>query len=221
MWAETLSTAAYLRNRSPTTRSVKGMTPFETLQWKKPDVGHLRVFGCAAYAHIPKDVRKKLDVKAKRCVLVGYSTEVKGCRVFDPLTRKLVYSRDVRFNEEQTGVEKGVCSAKLNIERCVELKLTSDDFFAVVDVEDSLEIGNSEPVRRSTRERRRPDYLAESVSFASAEKPGTYREAVSSPRWKQAMANEMKSLRKNEVWELVEPPLGRQVVGSKWVYKIK
>ncbi len=35
------------------------------------------------------------------------------------------------------------------------------------------------------------------------------------------MADEMKSLRKYEVWELVEPPFGRKVVGSKWVYKIK
>ena len=52
------------------------------------------------------------------------------------------------------------------------------------------------------------------MSFASAEKPGTYREAVSSPRWKQAMADEMKSLRKNEVWELVEHLLGQKVVGS-------
>ncbi len=180
MWAETLSTAAYLRNRSPT-RSVEGMTPFEALHRKKPDVGHLRVFGCAVYAHISKDERKKLDAKAKRCVLVGYGTEVKGYWAFDPLTRKVVYSRDVRFNEEQTGIEKGVRSAELDIERCVELELTSDDFSEVVDVEDSLEIGNSDPVCRPTRERKRPNYLAESMSFASAEEPGTYREAVSSP----------------------------------------
>ncbi len=133
----------------------------------------------------------------------------------------MVYSRDMRFNEEQTGVEKGVSSAELDIERCVQLELTSDDFPKVVDVEDSLEIGNSEPVRRPTREQRRPDYLAESVFFASTEEPGTYRETVSSPRWKQAMADEMKSFRKNEVWELVEPPLGRKVIGSKCVYKIK
>ncbi len=63
LWAET---AAY---RSP----VEGMTP---LTEKKPDVGRF-----LAYAHIPKDERKKLDDKAKRCALVGYGTEVKGYRV--------------------------------------------------------------------------------------------------------------------------------------------
>lgn len=43
----------------------------------------------------------------------------------------------------------------------------------------------------------------------------------SSGRWKQAMEEEIKSLQSNEVWELVEPPLGRKIVGSKWVYKVK
>ena len=51
-WAE----AVYLRNRSPTT-AVKGMTPCEALTGEKPQVDTLRVFGCLAYAHIPKDER--------------------------------------------------------------------------------------------------------------------------------------------------------------------
>ena len=42
LWAEALSTAAYLRNRSPT-RAVEGMTPFEALYGQKPNVKNLRV----------------------------------------------------------------------------------------------------------------------------------------------------------------------------------
>ena len=59
-WAEALSTAVYLRNRSPT-KAVTGMTPYEAWSGEKPGVGHLRAFGCAAYAHVPKDERKKLE----------------------------------------------------------------------------------------------------------------------------------------------------------------
>jgi hypothetical protein len=73
-WAETLSTAVYLRNRSPSV-AVKGKTPFEALTGQKPNVKHLRVFGCEAYAHVPKDERKKLDSKARKCVFLGYGTE--------------------------------------------------------------------------------------------------------------------------------------------------
>ena len=79
-WGEAVSTAVYLKNRSPTI-AVKGMTPFEALYGKKPNVKHLRAFGCVCYPLIMKDERKKLDPVAKRCILVGYGTEVKGYRV--------------------------------------------------------------------------------------------------------------------------------------------
>jgi len=101
LWAETLSTAVYLRNRSPS-KAVKGMTPFESFHGKKPYVGHLRVFGCVCYAHIAKDERKKLDVVARRCVLIGYGTEVKGYRLYDPDREKAFFNRDVKFNEEKS-----------------------------------------------------------------------------------------------------------------------
>ena len=53
-WVEVLSTAVYLRNRSPTV-GVQDVTPYEAWTGGKPRVKHLRVFGCVAYAHIPKD----------------------------------------------------------------------------------------------------------------------------------------------------------------------
>ena len=36
-----------------------------------------------------------------------------------------------------------------------------------------------------------------------------------------AMEQEMKSLKENEVWELVELPKDRKTVGCRWVYKLK
>ena len=53
-WPEALSTAVYLQNLSPT-KAVKGMTLFEAWTGEKPNVKHLRIFGCTAYAHVPKD----------------------------------------------------------------------------------------------------------------------------------------------------------------------
>ena len=61
-WAETLSTAVYLRNRSPTT-AVDDSTPYEALTGVKPNVKHLRVFGCTTYAHVPKDERSTAPAK--------------------------------------------------------------------------------------------------------------------------------------------------------------
>jgi hypothetical protein len=39
--------------------------------------------------------------------------------------------------------------------------------------------------------------------------------------WMTAMKNEMKSMRTNQVRELVDLPLGRKSIGNKWVLKIK
>ena len=99
-WAEALATAVYpLRNRS-LTKSLKNLTPFEAWTGRKPSVNHLKVFGCIAYGHIAKEERKKLDVKAKKCILLGYGVRVKGYRLYDLQKRKVFYSRDVVFDED-------------------------------------------------------------------------------------------------------------------------
>ena len=72
-WAEALATAVYLQNRCPT-KAIEGKIPYEAISHEKPKVGHLRVFECTAYSHIPKDKRHKLDDKAQRCIFLGYST---------------------------------------------------------------------------------------------------------------------------------------------------
>ena len=104
-WAEALSTACYIRNRSPT-KAVPGQTPYEALYGDKPTVGHFRVFGCTAYAHIAKDERQKLDDKSRKCIFLGYSENRKGYRLYNQSKRKVIHSRDVRFDEQLRGTEE-------------------------------------------------------------------------------------------------------------------
>jgi len=54
--------------------------------------------------------------------------------------------------------------------------------------------------------------------------PRNVKEAVNSEDsdlWKKAMDEEMDSLDKNEAWQLVQLPVGRKFVGSKWLFKKK
>ena len=51
--------------------------------------------------------------------------------------------------------------------------------------------------------------------------PNSVQEALSDPRWKAAMNEEMRSLQKNETWELVNLPPGKKSVGCRWVYTVK
>lgn len=97
-WGEAAITATYLQNRLPCRD--KTSTPFELLYNKKPNVDYLKEFGCKAYAHISKQNRKKLDSKARECILVGYSHDSKGYRLLERSSGKIIISRDVKFFEE-------------------------------------------------------------------------------------------------------------------------
>mgnify|MGYP004622524293 FL=1 len=51
--------------------------------------------------------------------------------------------------------------------------------------------------------------------------PNSVQEALTDSRWKAAMNEEMKSLQKNETWDLVDCPPGKKSVGCRWVYSVK
>eukprot|EP00253_Pinus_taeda_P034553 PITA_34553 len=95
-WAEAVDTACYLVNRSPSS-ALEDKTPQEVWTGKKPSLSHLRVFGCDAYVHVPKENRTKLDSKSEKCIFIGYKDGLKGYKLWNLVTRKVVYSRDVVF----------------------------------------------------------------------------------------------------------------------------
>ncbi len=73
-WAKVVATAIYIMNRTPTV-TIHGMTLKEKIISKKPDVSHFRVFGYIAYVHVFDEKRSKLNLKANKCVIIGYSLE--------------------------------------------------------------------------------------------------------------------------------------------------
>ena len=72
-WDEAISIVVYLKNRSPT-KILDHKTPFESFYGYKLEVSHLRIFESKAFAHIPKEDRRKLDAKAIKCIFIGYCT---------------------------------------------------------------------------------------------------------------------------------------------------
>ena len=77
-WAEAAATAAYIRNRTPTAAIKEEQTPYERWYGKRPNISHLKVFGCMAFAHIPDAQRQKLDKNPKNSGLLGTVYEPKG-----------------------------------------------------------------------------------------------------------------------------------------------
>ena len=98
-WGLAIECAAYIHNR--TTHNANSITPYEYWYKKKPDVAHLKVFGCRAFVHVPDEKRRKLDPKAIEGVMMGYLDKSSSCyKIWDPAAKKLVISRDVIFEEE-------------------------------------------------------------------------------------------------------------------------
>ncbi len=66
-WAEAVNTVVYIKNQCPT-KAFESKTPQEAWTGRKPNVSHLRVFGCKAFAHILDEKKSKLVSNSIFCV---------------------------------------------------------------------------------------------------------------------------------------------------------
>jgi hypothetical protein len=130
-WAEAIQTACYLQNCFYTSALTQA-TPFELWTSLKPDLSHLRIFGCPAFSQIPDEKCSKLETKALQCVFVGYGEPhgVKGYRLYHPETRRLFFTRDVIFSEDQLLSKSGT---QVPVTASSPSQSTADDFYLVLD----------------------------------------------------------------------------------------
>ena len=65
----------------------------------EPDISHFRVFGCNAYAHVPKKDREKLDPTSQKMAFVGYNPLSTDYCLYDARCQEVCVSRDITFDE--------------------------------------------------------------------------------------------------------------------------
>lgn len=85
MWGEAVRHSIYVLSRLPT-RALNGKIPYEAWGGKKPDLGHIKVFGCIAYMNEPSVHVKKLEDRSRQVVYLGREPGTKGCKLYDPVT---------------------------------------------------------------------------------------------------------------------------------------
>ena len=100
-WGEALYTTMHVINLSLAI-ALNSEVPNKIWFGKNVKYDHLRVFGCKSFVHVPKDERSKLDAKSRQCIFIGYGEDEFGYRFYDPIEKKLVRIRDVKFMEDQT-----------------------------------------------------------------------------------------------------------------------
>ncbi|GJR02446.1 retrovirus-related pol polyprotein from transposon TNT 1-94 [Tanacetum coccineum] len=108
-WAEAIATACYTQNRSiiiPTHEK----TAYHIINDRKPSIKHLHIFGCTCYLTRDGENLDKMKEKGDSCILVGYSTQSKGYRVYNKRTRLIVESIHLRFDEFKEMSETSVAN---------------------------------------------------------------------------------------------------------------
>ena len=249
-------TAVHILNVSPCV-PLKFDTPERVCSGKDVSYDHLKVFGCKAFVHIPKDERSKLDVKTRQCVFIGYGQDQLGYRFYDPVQKKLVKSRDAVFIEDETieDIEKAQKNASRSSNSRTDQVMmppamvpreggdggndqpkTGDTDAPIefpLDDSDDDGVHNQPPapmvspeLRRSTRVRQPSTRYPTNqyVLLTDGGEPKDFEEAMDDEhkrKWIEAMQDEMRSLHKNETFELVKLPKGKRALKNKWVFKIK
>lgn len=93
-----LNIVTYLTNLSPT-KAILNITLEEAWSRHKPMVSHLCTFSYIAYMLIPKEQRKRLDAKSRKCIFIGHQPSCKAYKLFGPITKQMYTSQDVIFSE--------------------------------------------------------------------------------------------------------------------------
>ena len=190
--------STYLLNRIAT-RALKDLTPYEAFRGKKPNVAHLRVFGCIYHAKIESKLQKKLDDRSHLLVHLGTEPGSKAYRLLDPQTKKIVVSRDVVFDETKGwnwrhvdteknrvgnftitlgtfgnhGIETEQSESKM-MDPIVKEEVEEEESSASEDESEMVQDPYGPMLRRSERQSSRPKYLDDYVLIAEYEGENFY-----------------------------------------------
>ena len=102
LWGELMFMAAYVRNRAPHS-ALNMQSPYKMVKGTDTDIRILRVIGARAFVYIERRT-KNLPLEAVEGWLVGYSSNSKSYRVYNPVTRCIMESRNVIFFDTPLGL---------------------------------------------------------------------------------------------------------------------
>ena len=90
----------HIINRLPTPK-LNNKAPWDLLFMSKPDISHLRTFGCICFPLLWPYNTHKPQPHTTSCIFLGYPTYTKGYICLDPITSRIYISRHVLFNETE------------------------------------------------------------------------------------------------------------------------
>nr|GFB58947.1 retrovirus-related Pol polyprotein from transposon TNT 1-94 [Tanacetum cinerariifolium] len=166
-WAEAIATACYTQNQSIIILT-HGKTPYHIINDRKPSIKHLYIFGCISYLTRDGKNLDKMKEKGDPCILVGYSTQSKGYRVYNKRTRMIVESIHIRFDEIKEVSETSVANNTLGL----------------------VPQRQKAPVQTRQKLATDPEMCMFALTMSTAE-PKNIKEAMADSAWIEAMQEEL------------------------------
>lgn len=239
-WAHAFMHYIDVRNMIPNSHTNGLVSPYELLHKVKPNLSHLRTFGCIAYARVPPETRRKLDSKSQKGIFVGLYNDAAYKIML--LNREIVRSKDVIFQEEPAST---VQLQPLS-DTPESTPTTPEQHPAVNPIEppQPVEPPQPRPQRTIKPTTRRIQGLAQETAYKYMDNPPrgslaqsnsrktvaghliplSMSEALKGPdsdEWHQAGLYELGMLLQHDVWDEVPRPPDSHVIRGKWVFSIK
>jgi hypothetical protein len=235
LWAEALQYAVWTKNRTPT-RTLKDKTPLEMATGIRPDLRDIHAWGTKGYVQV--EGRGKLEPQADPVFFVGHDHQSKGYQMYWPKKHSISVERNIQWTKGGPAQLEGEKGNLVNQAEPPEL-------IEPLPQNPAPQMPQA-PVLPTGLQTRRAANTA--VAFDSAalwdlgtgvldccgaywalsgeiiREPRNPKDAKTLPQWPQwlaAMEEEMRRINELGTWELVLKPADTNIVGCKWVYKVK
>ena len=212
-------------------------TPYELWNNWKPDLTDLRSCGLATYIHIPSHKYGKLGPRGRKCIFIRYSEHSKGY-VFigeheDGIVTELEswdatflkddfpcigeIDRDLHFYEIMDPNIRSTPKQQLMLEPS-ESELVP---IASIVKESILRKSSQQIIPWRWFEIEGEVHIVTQYDDAEPNSVQVALTCLTKDEWRKAMEEELESMRKNQVWDLVDLPSNQKAIGNKRVIKIK
>nr|GEU71613.1 retrotransposon protein, putative, Ty1-copia subclass [Tanacetum cinerariifolium] len=236
-WAEAIATACYTQNKSIIILTHE-KTAYHIINDRKPSIRHLHIFGCTCSLTRDDENLDKIKEKGDSCILIGYSTQSKGYRVYNKRTHLIVESIHLRFDEikemSETSVDNntsglvllrqkvsdydnscpapqlqnGSPSADTTAPSQQELDLLFGPMYNEIFTTEQVRGNPSKPVQTRRQLATDPEMCIFALTASTAE-PKNIKEATDYSAWIEAMQEELYQFDRLQVWKLVDKPFGK------------
>ncbi|GJR60595.1 retrovirus-related pol polyprotein from transposon TNT 1-94 [Tanacetum coccineum] len=235
-WAEAVSTACYVQNKVLVVKPYN-KTPYELFRGFKSALSFMRPFGCHVTILNTLDSLGKFDGKSDEGFFVGYSLSSKTFRVYNTRTKRVEENLHIGFLENKPMIEGNGPKWLFDIDSLTQsmnyVPVAAGAIineYASIQEELNADVDNGEPKSASDNQKQDRDGAYnkndEQDKFDDVSSPkevnavGQYINTTS-PDVNTAMQEELLQFKLQQVWILVDLPIGKRAIRTKWVFRNK